>query len=99
MERVNPPLWIQSARTVFAALYGEKKGRAVCDAVIPGVLGDFRGMLDRAEPGAVVRETYRLDDKKGDILLEGCRTAEGRRLTRLDVAGRSVDLGADGAVI
>lgn len=88
--------WIQNARAAFAAVYGEKKSRAVCDAVIPGVLGDFRRMLDRAKPGAPVRETYRLDDKKGDICLEGRRTAEGRRLTKLTVAGIPVDLGADG---
>ena len=91
--------WIQNVRAAFAAVYGETKSRAVCDAVIPGVLGDFRGMLDRAEPGALVKETYRLDDKKGDICLEGCRTAEGRALTKLTVAGVPVDLGADGVRI
>ena len=90
------PAWIARARAAFAAVYGEKKGRAVCDAVIPGVLADFRGMLDRAGAGETVRETYRLDDKKGDICLEGRRTAEGRFLTKLTVAGRPVDLGADG---
>lgn len=91
--------WIGNVRAAFAAVYGEEKGRAVCDAVIPGVLGDFRGMLDRAEPGAVVRETYRLDDRKGEICLEGRRTADGRRLTRLTVAGVPVGLGADGVRI
>ena len=93
------PAWIGNVRAAFAAVYGEAKGRAVCDAVIPGVLGDFRGMLDRAEPGAVVRETYRLDDKRGDVCVEGRRTAEGRRLTKLAVAGVPVDLGADGVRI
>ena len=98
MEPVNPAL-IQRARAAFAAVYGEKKGLAVCDAVIPGVLGDFRGMLDRAEPGEPVREEYRLDDKKGAVCLEGCRTAAGRFLTKLTVAGLPVDLGADGVRI
>ena len=93
------PAWIQKARAAFVALYGDKRGRAVCDAVIPGVLGDFRSMLDRAEPGAAVREDYRLDDRKGDICLEGRRTAEGRFLTKLAVAGIPVDLGADGVRI
>ena len=91
--------WIGNARAAFAAVYGEEKGRAVCDTVLPGVLGDFRGMLDRAEPGASVRETYRLDDRKGDITLEGRRTADGRRLTKLTVAGVPVDFGADGVLI
>ena len=94
MEDVNLA-WIGNVRAAFAAVYGEARGRAVCDAVIPGVLGDFRAMLDRAEPGAAVRETYRLDDKKGDICLEGLRTADGRLLTKLTVAGLPVDLGAD----
>ena len=98
MELVNPA-WIQTVRAAFAAVYGEAKGRAVCDAVIPGVLGDFRGMLDRAEPGAAVREAYRLDDNRGDLRLEGRRTADGRLLTKLTVAGVPVDLGTDGVRI
>ena len=98
MELVNP-LWIRNVRAAFAAVYGETKGRTVCDAVIPGVLGDFRGMLDRAEPGETVRETYRLDDKKGEISLEGRRTEDGRHLAKLTVAGVPVDLGTDGVHI
>ena len=84
--------WIQAARAAFAAVYGEKKGLAVCNAVIPGVMGDFRKMLERAAPGETVRETYRLDDKKGDIALTGRREEAGLLLTSLTVAGLPVDL-------
>lgn len=87
--------WIQNARTAFAAVYGEKKGLAVCNAVIPGIMGDFRKMLEKAEPGAAVAETYRLDDKKGDITIEGRRAADGFVLTALTVAGIPVDLGGE----
>ena len=64
-----------------------------------GVLSDFREMLDRAAPGVTVRERYRLDDRKGDVTLEGRRSADGRFLTKLAVAGVPVDLGADGVRI
>lgn len=85
--------WIRNAQTAFIALYGEKKGLSVCGAVIPGIMGDFRRMLTSAEEGRPVRETYRLDDGKGDIRLEGYRDASGCVITRLSVAGRDVDIG------
>ncbi len=84
--------WIQAARAAFAAVYGEKKGLAVCNAVIPGVMGDFRKMLERAAPGETVRETYRLDDKKGDIALTGRREEAGLLLTSLTLQIPSIHL-------
>ena len=86
-------VWIENARTAFAALYGEKKAAAVCSAVIPGVMKDFRRMLENAAPGESVRESYRLDDKKGDIRIEGRREADALFITRLTVGETPVDLG------
>ena len=86
-------VWIENARSAFAALYGEARAKMVCGAVIPGVMRDFRRMLEAAAPGETVRETYRLDDKRGDVRLEGRRDADALYLTALAVGGRSVDLG------
>ena len=86
-------IWIENARRAFAAVYGEKRGRAVCDAVIPGVLGDFRKMLGRAAEGETVREIYRTDDRKTDVILEGRRENGSLLITWLTVGGTVVDLG------
>ncbi len=85
--------FIGNARAVFAALYGEKRGAAVCDAVIPGILRDFRRMLQAAAPGETVRETYRLDDRRGELRAEGRRDGDGLFLTALSLDGTAVDLG------
>ena len=87
--------WIQNARRVFAALYGEEKGLAVCNAVIPGIMGDFRKVLQKAGADVTVSETYRLDDKRGDIRLLGRRAGEDLYLEGLSVAGIPVDLGGE----
>lgn len=87
--------WIESARRAFQAVYGEKKGAAVCAAVLPGVMGDFRKMLERAAPGELIRETYRTDDRRTDVRLEGRRDAAGLCVTRLEIGGAAVDLGTD----
>ena len=79
--------WIQSAQKAFARLYGEKKGPKVCAAVLPGVMGDFRRMLAEAAPDTPVRETYRLDDGSGELVLEGRGTPEGPVLTKLLIGG------------
>ena len=67
--------WIGNARAAFRAMYGEKRGDAVCGAVIPGVMADFRKVLQAAPAGTTAAETYRLDDKRGDVILTG--TPEG----------------------
>ena len=87
--------WIDAARRAFQTVYGEKKGAAVCAAVLPGVMRDFRGMLERAAPGELVRETYRTDDGRSDVRLEGRRTASGLSITRLEIGGAAVELGTD----
>ena len=87
--------WIQNARRAFINLYGEKKGEAVCGAVLPGVLGDFRKVLQSAPEGKTVSETYRLDDKRGDVVIEGRREGDALHLTALTVCGSSVALGGE----
>lgn len=86
--------WIENARREFIRVYGAKRGPAVCDAVIPGVLGDFRRMLSRAAEGELIREDYRTDDLRADIHLEGRREGDLLLVTVLTVGGQAVPLGA-----
>lgn len=87
--------WIENTRAAFVRIYGEKRGAAVCNAVIPGVLGDFRKMLLKAADGETVTETYRIDDLRADVFLAGHRAGGALYLTRLVVGGESVDLGGE----
>ena len=45
--------------------------------VMPGILKDFRRMLEAAAPGETVREEYRLEDGKAAIFLTGRRNTAG----------------------
>ena len=87
-------IWIENARREFIRVYGEKRGPAVCAAVVPGVMGDFRRMLERAAEGEAIREEYRTDDGKTTVRLAGCRRGNALIVTGLTVGGRAVDLGA-----
>ena len=87
--------WILHARRAFAELYGGDKGLAVCNAVIPGVMADFRRMLRAAPEGRTVSETYRLDDGRGALRIEGRREADACFVTGLSLAGRSIELNGD----
>ncbi len=88
--------WIEVARARFIAVYGEKRGAAVCDVVMPAVTGDFRKTVLAAAPGARVTEQYRTDDKKTDVTLAGRReTRNGADVCvveRLEIGGVPVDL-------
>lgn len=88
-------IWIENARKAFQAVYGQEKGLAVCGAVIPGVMRDFRGMLEKSPAGALVTEDYRTDDGKTDIHIEGRREGDGLVITALSVGGSAVDLGGE----
>ena len=87
-------VWIENVRRAFGALYGEKRGPAVCGAVIPGIMADFRKELQNAPEGSPVTETYRLDDRRGDVIAAGYRRGAALYLTGLSVGGVPVDLGA-----
>ena len=89
--------WIENVRARFVAVYGEKRGAAVCNVVIPAVMGDFRKTALAAEPGRTVTEQYRTDDKKTDVTVMGRR--ENRHGTdvcvveRIEIGGLPLDLG------
>lgn len=88
----------EPARRAFRVLYGDPRGDAVCDTVLPGVMADFRRALSRGPEGHPAREVYRLDDGRGEVVIEGRREPGGLVVTALYVAGRPVDLGPAGRV-
>lgn len=95
--------WIENVRARFVGVYGEKRGEAVCNVVVPAVMGDFRKTVLAAEPGALVTEQYRTDDRKTDVVLSGRHERRGGRdvcvIARLEVGGVPVSLGADELVL
>ena len=63
----------------FEAMYGPSEGRRRYFSVMAGVLSDFTKELDK-NPGRPMRETYRLDDGRGEITVSGEKTASGPRI-------------------
>lgn len=91
--------WIENARAAFVRIYGPKRGPAVCNAVMPGVMGDFRKTVLAAEERRAVREEYRVDDMRADVVMTGCRRAGACVVTRIEVCGEAIDLGAKELVL
>ena len=56
----------------FQEWYGPQEGLKVYMTVMPGILSDFTGMLEK-RPGERLREEYRLEDGKGTLVLCGCK--------------------------
>lgn len=52
-------------------IYGEAEGIRIYMTVMPGILADFRKMLDAAKPGSGISEEYILEDKKASLKLHG----------------------------
>lgn len=90
--------WIENARARFITVYGEKRGASVCDVVVPAVMGDFRKTVLAAERSRTVTEQYRTDDSKTDVTVTGHKEVRNDRevcvITRMEIGGRPLDLGA-----
>lgn len=91
--------WIGSVQALFVRVYGEGRGTAVCNVVIPAVLGDFRKTALRAEPGRRITEQYRTDDRRTDVTVTGRREsrngADACVVERITVGGLPADLGGE----
>lgn len=91
--------WIENARAEFVRIYGPKRGPAVCGAVMPGVTGDFRRTVLAAEEGRVLRERYRIDDMRADVVMTGHRRGDVCVVTGIEIGGVPVGLGAEELVL
>ena len=54
-------------------VYGVQDAPVRVDVILPAFLQDFYQMMDRAKEGETVSETYRTEDEKVTLRLEGYR--------------------------
>ena len=69
----NNASWADSVLAAFVAAFGQAEGARICKVVLPGILGDFRKMLERAFPGVTVQEVYHLEHTKAAVTVRGYR--------------------------
>ena len=55
-------------------VYGVQDAPVRVDVILPAFLQDFYQMMDKAKEGETVSETYRTEDEKVTLRLEGYRT-------------------------
>lgn len=95
--------WIENVRGQFVRIYGEKRGIAVCNVVVPAVMGDFRKTVLAAETGRPVTEQYRTDDRRTDVTVTGHKQtlagADVCVIDRIEVGGTPISLGEHGLVL
>ena len=65
--------WADAVHEAFVEEFGPAEGARICKVVLPGILGDFRRMLERAFPGVPVREVYHLEHTKAAVTVRGYR--------------------------
>ena len=70
--------WMAALNEELAKVYGEKEALRVSVTVLPGILGDFRRMLEASLPGTAVREEYRMEDGRITLYLEGRAEGAGK---------------------
>lgn len=68
----------QQLRLGLLKAYGLEEGLRTAEAVVPGILRDFRNMLLAGDAGAEVTETYRTEDLRSEIVLKGHRESTGK---------------------
>ncbi|MBO6164328.1 MAG: hypothetical protein J6N77_04675 [Lachnospiraceae bacterium] len=56
--------------------YGSAEGHRVYQTIVPGILADFLKMYTKAALGSMVKETYVLEDGRGQIRLSALKTRE-----------------------
>ena len=85
--------WILGARDAFAAVYGKEKGSSVCNAVMPGILADFRRTARKRAEGERLREEYLTDDKRRvAVTVTGERRGAHSLITCIEINGKPVPL-------
>ena len=61
----------------LCSVKGTSEGVRLYQTIMPGIIGDFANMLDKAGTGETVSEEYRLEDMSGKIGMEGERLPNG----------------------
>lgn len=59
------------------SIYGDKDGVRSSSVLVPAILQDFSGMIDKADIGESVSEIYRTEDGKAEIILQTVKSPGG----------------------
>lgn len=73
--------------TALEDVYGVQDAPVKTDVILPAFLQDFYRMIDQAGEGENVTETYRTEDEKVTLRLEGCREHGSRVITHMTCNG------------
>ncbi len=65
----------------LVGIYGPEEGLKSCGVLVPAILRDFSGMIDKASVGDTVAETYRTEDGRAEISLKTVKKAAGGTVT------------------
>ncbi len=74
-------------------IYGKGKGLEIYTTIMPGIIADFTGILNKARPGAVIKEEYGLEDKKAVVYVRGTKQKTG--LTDISIEIKKYNLRTD----
>ena len=75
--------------TRLVEIYGPSEGVKNCSVLVPAILKDFSGMLEKADVGDCVTETYRTEDGIAEIILRAVKKTGTPELS-MDVHRRSL---------
>lgn len=73
--------------TALEDVYGVQDAPVKTDVILPAFLQDFYRMIDQAGEGEKVTETYRTEDEKVTLRLEGFRKDGSREIMRVTCNG------------
>ncbi|MCR5674654.1 MAG: hypothetical protein K6G16_02995 [Lachnospiraceae bacterium] len=62
-------------------IYGPEEGIRNSGVLVPAILRDFSGMIEKAAVGERVTETYRTEDGKAEIVLDTVKTTGESEIT------------------
>ncbi|MBQ9360605.1 MAG: hypothetical protein IJT96_06185 [Lachnospiraceae bacterium] len=83
-------MWIENVEAELGNIYGSVKAKQVVMNIIPSCVSDFRRMLEAANRGERVTETYKTEDKLAELLFIGEKRIDGLCLTDVSVNGNKV---------
>ena len=84
---------MENIHKLLVSVYGPQDGLRIGIVVLPNLIKDFKGMLEKAMPGLEIREEYCFDDRPGSIVLSGMRLSGGKcRLTKVCTGGRETEV-------
>ena len=75
----------QTVISKLDSIYGKGRGIDIYTNIAPGIISDFKRMLDKASFGQEVSEQYGTEDKRAMITVKGKRRENGQAEISMDV--------------